>query len=171
MIFKNNLITLKNKDTLIFDDFSFKCSIGKNGLSSDKFEGDKKTPKGIFKLGSLFYRKDRKKLIKIETKLNIKPILKNMAWCNDVRNKKYYNKQIKINKSTRYEILFRKDYKYDLFIPILYNSNRVTLGRGSAIFIHLTKNYVSTAGCIAINKKDFKILIKIINRNTKIEIF
>ena len=171
MIFKNNLKTLKNKDTLIFDDFSFKCSIGKNGLSSDKFEGDKKTPKGIFKLGSLFYRKDRKKLIKIETKLNIKPILKNMAWCNDVRNKKYYNKQIKINKSTRYEILFRKDYKYDYFIPIMYNTKINRPYKGSAIFIHLTKKYKKTLGCVAISKKDMLILLKLINRKTKIKIY
>ena len=48
MNIKNNLITLKNKDTLIFDDFSFKCSVGKNGLTSNKFEGDKKTPYGTY---------------------------------------------------------------------------------------------------------------------------
>ena len=30
------LITLKNKDTLIIGDFSFKCSIGRSGLSSKK---------------------------------------------------------------------------------------------------------------------------------------
>ena len=41
------LIILKNKDTLILDDFMFKCSVGKNGLSSKKREGDKTTPKGV----------------------------------------------------------------------------------------------------------------------------
>ena len=167
---KNNLKTLKNKETLIFDDFSFKCSIGKNGLSSNKLEGDKKTPKGIFKLGNIFYRKD-KKPIKPETNLRCLPILKDMAWCNDVKNKRDYNKLIKINKSTSYEMLFREDYKYDYFIPIIYNTNNTVLGKGSAIFIHLTKNYAGTAGCIALNLKDFKILIKIINTSTKIKIF
>ena len=167
---KNNLITLKNKETLIFDDFSFKCSIGKNGLSSNKLEGDKKTPKGIFKLGNIFYRKD-KKPIKPETNLKCLPILKDMAWCNDVKNKRDYNKLIKINKSTSYEILFREDYKYDYFIPIIYNTNNTVLGKGSAIFIHLTKNYAGTAGCIALDLKDFKILIQIINTSTKIKIF
>ena len=29
-------IILKNKETLKFDDFSFKCTIGKNGLSKKK---------------------------------------------------------------------------------------------------------------------------------------
>jgi hypothetical protein len=36
MVNKNKLIYLKNKDTLIFDDFSFKCSVGTNGLSYKK---------------------------------------------------------------------------------------------------------------------------------------
>ena len=37
-------IIIKNKETLIFDDFKFRCSIGKNGLTKNKVEGDKKTP-------------------------------------------------------------------------------------------------------------------------------
>ena len=42
------LIKLKNKDTLKFDDFKFKCCIGKNGTKQNKLEGDKSTPKGTF---------------------------------------------------------------------------------------------------------------------------
>ena len=42
--------------------------------------------------------------------------------------------------------------------------------KGSAIFLHLTKNYKPTLGCIAINKNYILILIKIINNNTKINI-
>ena len=34
---------LKNKQTLKVDDFYFKCSIGKNGSTSNKLEGDQKT--------------------------------------------------------------------------------------------------------------------------------
>ena len=36
------LILLKNKHTLQVDDFYFKCSIGKNGTSKKKIEGDLK---------------------------------------------------------------------------------------------------------------------------------
>ena len=36
------IILLKNKQTLQIDEFKFKCSIGKNGISSKKKEGDKK---------------------------------------------------------------------------------------------------------------------------------
>ena len=53
-------IILKNKDTLIFDDFKFKCCVGKNGFTKNKIEGDKKTPIGLFSLENLYYRKDKK---------------------------------------------------------------------------------------------------------------
>ena len=70
-----------------------------------------------------------------------------------------------------YEILFRKDFKYDYFIVLDYNINPIIPNKGSAIFLHLTKNYKPTEGCIAIKKKDFEILLKIINKKTKIRIF
>ena len=84
---------------------------------------------------------------------------------------KKYNKLIDINKKVRHEKLFRKDCKYDLLIPIKYNFNKSIPGKGSCIFIHLTNNYKPTAGCIAIQKKDFLIMLKLINKDTKIKIY
>lgn len=162
------IIYLKNKQTLKVDDFSFKCVIGKNGISNNKVEGDKKTPKGIFDIENLYYRKD--KINKIQTKLRSIPISKSMGWCDDVKNKKYYNKLIKIGNKIKHEKLFRNDSKYDLLIPIKYNYKKRILGKGSCIFLHLTNNYKPTAGCIAINKNDFLIMLKIINKKTKIKI-
>tara|TARA_S200000501_G_scaffold26397_1_gene22754 strand:- start:17 stop:511 length:495 start_codon:yes stop_codon:yes gene_type:complete len=161
-------IIIKNKVTLLFDDFIFRCSIGKKGLTKNKIEGDKKTPVGIFSLGNLFYRKDRN--AKPLTKLKCIPIEKDMGWCDDVKSKKYYNKLTKSSKNIRHEKLFRRDYKYDFLIPINYNTKKTVIGKGSAIFIHLTKKFKPTSGCIAINKKDFLILLKLINKNTKIKI-
>ena len=159
------IIYLKNKDTLILDEFKFKCCIGKKGISKNKYEGDFKTPSGKFKIGTLYWRNDRVKLP--ETKLICKKIKKNMVWCNDV-NSKFYNKEINKKKNIRYEKLFRNDYKYDYFILIEYNYKNTLKNKGSAIFIHLTKNYKPTAGCIAISKKDFLILVRLIDNNSKI---
>ena len=162
-------IILKNKETLIFEDFIFRCSIGKKGLIKNKIEGDKKTPKGIFSLGNLYYRKDRH--FKPSTKLKCIPIKKDMGWCDDVKSKKNYNKIIRIKKKkVHYEKLFRKDYKYDFLIPINYNTKKTIIGKGSAIFIHLTKKFKPTLGCVALKKKDFLILLKLINKNTKINL-
>ena len=161
-------IILKDKATLVFDDFIFRCAIGVKGITKKKVEGDKKTPIGTFSLGNLYYRKDRN--IKPLTKLKCIPIKNDMGWCHDVNSKKYYNKLIKINKKIRYERLFRKDNKYDFIIPINYNSKKPKIAKGSAIFIHLTKNFKPTAGCVALQKKDFLILAKLINKKTKIKI-
>ena len=161
------IIKLKNKDKLIVSSFVFKCSIGKNGLKKNKIEGDKSTPLGTFQLGDLYWRPDRVK--KPETSLKCIPITKNMKWCND-ENSKFYNKEFTKNIDIRHEKLFRRDCKYNYFILIRYNYKKVVKGKGSAIFIHLTKNYKKTDGCVALKEKDFLILAKILNKKDKIKI-
>ena len=160
------LIKLKNKDTLIFDEFKFKCAIGKNGLKKNKIEGDKSTPKGIFSLGKLYYRSDR--VPKPETNLTTKKITKNLGWC-DISNNKYYNQEVSSLKNVNKENFFRKDNKYDYLIIINYNKNKIK-NKGSAIFIHLTRYYKATNGCIAVNENDFLILAKLINKKTHIKL-
>ena len=161
-------ILVKNKHTLKIDDFIFECCVGKNGTTKDKKEGDKKTPRGSFGIEHLYYRED--KIQKPFTTLKCVKIKKNMAWCNDIRASKRYNKLIKINKTLSFEKLKRYDYKYDLLIPIKYNFEKPIVGLGSCIFIHLTKNYKPTAGCIALKEKDFLIMLKLIKKNSKIRI-
>ena len=162
-------IFVKNKHTLQIDEFKFKCCIGKKGSTSNKKEGDKKTPKGCFKIENLYFRQDRVK--KPLTLLKCIKIKKNMGWCDDISSPGKYNKLIKIEKQIRHEKLKRKDSKYDLLIPIKYNFEKPITGMGSCIFIHLTKNYKPTAGCIALKEKDFLILLKLINKDSKIKIF
>ena len=162
------LIFLKNKDTLVVDDFKFKCSIGKNGISKNKVEGDKCTPQGIFGLGPLYFRKDRN--YKPETNIKTKIIKKSMGWCDDPKNK-LYNKEIIIDKFIKHEKLFRKDNIYDILFVLNYNMNPIIKNKGSAIFVHLAKkNYSSTQGCIAIKKIDMFKLIKDIKKNTTVKI-
>ena len=161
------LIYLKNKRKLIVDEFVFKCSVGRGGITKNKYEGDLKTPSGRFKIGHIYYRKDR--IPNLLTKLKKIKINRNFGWCNDV-NSKSYNRKINILEKKKNEKLFRKDYKYDLLLPIKYNYNKTIPGKGSAIFLHLTKFYKPTAGCIAISKTNFLILLKLINKKTKINI-
>ena len=162
-------ILVKNKDTLQIDEFIFKCCIGKKGSIKNKKEGDKKTPKGTFEIENLYFRKDRLK--KPLTNLKCIEIKKNMAWCDDVRFPKIYNKLMKIKKKIRHEKLHRKDHKYDFLIPIKYNFKKPITGLGSCIFIHLTKDLMPTAGCVALKKKDFLIMLKLIKKNSKIKIY
>ena len=161
------IIRLKNKDTLIYNDFHFKCSIGKNGLKKNKLEGDNCTPVGTFLLGPVYYRNDR--VDKPNTKLKTIKISKRMGWCDDP-NHINYNKEIKLNKKIKAEKFFRKDNIYDIIIVINYNTRKIIKNRGSAIFIHVTNNYRPTKGCIALSLNDLEILLKIIKKNSKIKI-
>ena len=162
-------IFVKNKHTLQVDVFKFRCCIGKNGSTSKKKEGDKKTPKGTYKIENLYYRKDRKE--KPTTLLKCIEIKKNMGWCDDISFPKKYNKLIKIKKKINHEKLKRNDHKYDFLIPIKYNFKKPTVGLGSCIFIHLTKDYKPTSGCVALKEKDFLIMLKVIKKNSNIKIF
>ena len=161
-------IFVKNKHSLQIDDFKFQCCIGKNGSTKNKEEGDGKTPKGNFNIGDVYFRKDRKK--KPLTSLNCIEIKKNMGWCDDVNFPKKYNKILKIENKIKHEKLKRNDYKYDYLIPIKYNFEKPIVGQGSCIFIHLTKDYKPTAGCVALKEKDFLIMLKLIKKNSKIKI-
>ena len=162
------IICLKNKHTLKIDDFYFKCCFGENGKSKKKREGDKKTPIGSFFIENLYYRPDRIK--KPKTRLKCVKITRRMGWCDDPFNRKKYNKLINVKDNIKCERLYRRDDKYDLIIPIKYNFLKPIVFKGSCIFMHLTKNYKPTAGCIAMKKKDFIIMLKLINKKTKIRI-
>jgi L,D-peptidoglycan transpeptidase YkuD (ErfK/YbiS/YcfS/YnhG family) len=161
-------IFFKNKQTLQIDDFYFKCCIGKNGLSKRKREGDYKTPIGTFKIEELYFRKDR--IRKPKTSLKVIEINQSMGWCDDIKHPSKYNRLIQVNNKVKHEKLLRKDNKYDLLIPIRYNRKNPKGGVGSCIFIHLTKDYKPTAGCIALKRKDFLIMLRLIDKNTKIKI-
>ena len=154
------------KHFLFYQGYKLKCSIGKSGIISSKKEGDLATPKGIFGLGILYYRKDRNE--SLESKIKKRVIKKNMGWCHDNRSKKY-NQEIRFPFKYKAEKLYRKDNIYDIFINIKYNHSPIIKARGSAIFLHLSnKKYRPTSGCVALLKKDFIKILPLINNNTKI---
>ena len=67
------------------------------------------------------------------------------------------------------EKLWLNENIYDVIIIINYNLEPIKKNKGSAIFLHIAKyNYKPTRGCIAIAKKDIMMLIKKINKKTKI---
>ena len=160
-------IKIKNR-FLRYKGYKLKCSVGKSGITSFKKEGDLTTPKGIFGLDKLYYRKDRIKLVKCKVKKKI--IKKKMGWCDDSRSKKY-NKEINFPFKYRAEKLYRKDNIYDLCMNIKYNFWPVVKGKGSAIFLHIAdRKYKPTKGCIGLSKKDFLKILPLISKKTKIRI-
>ena len=143
-------ISVKKKKNLTYDNYKVKCAIGKRGIGIKKREGDLITPKGIFKIKEIFYRKDRIK--NLSTKIRKIIIKKNMGWCDDPNSKKY-NQLIRYPFKFNSERLYRSDNIYDIIIVLNFNMSPVKKNKGSAIFIHVAKNkFSSTKGCIALKK-------------------
>jgi len=162
------MIIVKNSGFLRYKNLKFRCALGKAGIKRKVKEGDNITPKGIFKIIKIYYRPD--KIKDIETPIKKIKVKKNMGWCDDP-NSIYYNKQIKLPSKFSHEKLYRRDNLYDLFLVLNYNTNPIVKNKGSAIFIHITKDsYKKTKGCIALKKDDLIQLVSKISKNTKIKI-
>ena len=102
------------KHFLIYKGYKLKCSIGKSGIRHFKKEGDLATPKGVFKLGLLYYRKDRNKSLK--SKINKRLIKKIWAGVMTVTVKNIINKYIfHLNMELKN---FIEKIKYMIFLSI-----------------------------------------------------
>ncbi len=153
---------------LINQDQKYKCSIGYNGLSKDKAEGDGCTPVGTFKLNKIMYRPD--KINNFKSNLETEIIEKKDGWCDDI-NSELYNQKIIFSYELSAENLYRDDDLYDLICIIDYNLNPIIKGKGSAIFLHVaSSDYSPTHGCVAIKKDGLIEIAKKLNRDSSIQI-
>ena len=159
---------LINKKYLTYDNYKAKCAIGKRGIGNKTKEGDLITPKGVYKVKYILYRKDRVK--KIKTKLKKIVIRKNMGWCNDAQSRQY-NKLIKLPSNYSHEKLYKNENIYDIILVLNYNMSPVIKNKGSAIFIHVAKkNYKKTEGCVALKKNHLIKVLKNLRKNATIRI-
>ena len=150
---------------------SFPVTVGRSGLAKDvnaaisfkdtvpvKHEGDGKSPAGIFQLGSVFSYHDIKKLhmpfVQVDTNF----------YCVDDIASSYYNTLIVADTAKHdynsFEYMRRKDSLYEYGVWVLYNSNPVTAGNGSCIFLHIWRNEnAPTSGCTAMSRDNMLKLI------------
>jgi L,D-peptidoglycan transpeptidase YkuD (ErfK/YbiS/YcfS/YnhG family) len=143
-----NIVIQDNK--VIFAAQTFQCAWGSGGIKSaeDKREGDGCTPRGIYPIRRVYYRKDR-----LEKPICIFPthILKpNDGWCDDPTDSNY-NRFVSLPYSANCERLWREDNRYDIIVEIGHNDDPVVPYKGSAIFLHVVDgNYNPTRGCISL---------------------
>jgi len=120
---------------------------GMNGITTQKQEGDKKTPAGVYRLDGDYYVDDG--------------------------NSRYYNqlantKQVQKDWNSAEDLMAQApQYNYGLVLD--YNSE-CTPGKGSAIFLHCPKswNNTGTSGCISIPEEDMKKVVCQVDTGTKI---
>ena len=172
------IVNLNKKYFLKVGNKAFQCQIGSKGITNaaKKIEGDKTTPIGKWHLKTLYYRSDRVLRPKFKKKniLKINRISQYCGWCDDI-NSKHYNKYINTKcrslNMISYERLWREDSAYDLIIEISHNSKPIIKNKGSAIFIHCSfEDLRTTAGCVALKKRDLVFLIKNIKSKSFIQI-
>lgn len=151
---------------LVWQGRTMRCAIGKRGAlpAEQKREGDGATPIGGWKLRRLYYRADR--LPPPETTLESQVLRPQDGWC-DAPADKNYNCFVQHPYSASAERLWREDNVYDLIVPLGYNDDPVTPGKGSAIFLHVARpDYAATEGCVALARQDMLFLLRTIKPET-----
>lgn len=154
-----------NSMFLLINDKKYQCSIGRNGLTHTKQEGDLATPIGQFQLRGCYYRADRI-MPPPETALPLQALAPNDGWC-DAPTHMLYNKPVKLPFDASHERLWRDDHAYDLIVPLSYNDNPTLAGKGSAIFWHIAQpDWRSTEGCVAIARDAMLEILPFCDENT-----
>jgi L,D-peptidoglycan transpeptidase YkuD (ErfK/YbiS/YcfS/YnhG family) len=136
------------KGLVRFRNLTFPAALGRGGITALKREGDGSAPRGLWRLMGLYYRPDR--LPRPIAALPTLPLRKQLGWC-DAPFDRNYNRRVSLPYNASAERLWRDDGLYDALVVIDYNSSARSMGRGSAIFLHIARgNFAPTDGCIAL---------------------
>lgn len=145
------------------------CSarVGRNGITSNKREGDGKTPSGIYSFGQAFGNAGNPGTSRSWLQVN-----NNHYWVDD-SNSPYYNKLVDASQtgiqwnSAEHLASYQTAYKYA--IAVNYNT-ACTPNAGSAIFLHCSTGG-STAGCISVSQTNMIRILQSLQSDTLIGIY
>ena len=147
---------------------TFRCALGRSGITRNKYEGDGATPAGRFSMRRVFYRPDR--IAAPASGLPATPLDDTMGWCDDPEDAAY-NHPVHLPYPGRHERLWRTDGLYDIVVVIGYNDDPVIAGAGSAIFLHVAApDFAPTEGCVALAREDLQEVLTDADETTSIEI-
>lgn len=145
-----------------------RCALGRGGISSAKREGDGATPRGTFRIGRVYYRRDR--LCRPRTALGLAATRPRDGWC-DAADDRNYNRFVTHPYPASAEHLWRTDGLYDVVAVIDYNRRPRTRARGSAIFMHVAEQGLRpTQGCVALARRDLLKVLARLGPHTRIAI-
>lgn len=127
----------------------FACVFGKNGLTTEKREGDIKSPVGIFEIGRALTKRP------YDVSWPSQVLTSNDFWVDDVDHP-LYNQYVDVSKvektwKSAEHLLRTEDWLYDIVIVVEYNTKPVVAGMGSAIFFHIWRAPdMGVGGCTAV---------------------
>jgi L,D-peptidoglycan transpeptidase YkuD (ErfK/YbiS/YcfS/YnhG family) len=147
---------------------TFPVALGRGGIRANKREGDGGTPRGTFHPRQLWWRADRHP--RPRTALPVRAIGPEDAWCEDPSSR-HYNQPVRLDAAHGGDRLKRDDHLYDFIVEIDHNRAPRIVGRGSAVFLHLTRdNFGPTAGCVSMTRSAMLRLLARLGPDTKIVI-
>ena len=130
----------------------FRATSGAGGVRADKREGDGATPRGVLPLRRVLYRADR--VQRPRASVPVFPLGPGDGWCDDPQDPAY-NTAVTLPHPARHEALWRGDGQYDVVGVLGWNDAPPVRGRGSAIFLHVSRaDGGPTAGCVALALPD-----------------
>ncbi len=138
---------------------NFTGFVGRNGLTANKKEGDKKSPIGTFKIGTAFgvYNNPG-------TKLPYRKTSDDDVWVDDPKSLLYNTWQSKrLTKSKWKSAEQMKIPAYNYGFVIEYNTEKRIPYKGSGIFFHVSKS--PTAGCVGTSQKNVVAVLKWLDLN------
>lgn len=142
---------------------SVPCRLGRSGTTRLKREGDGATPVARMRLLEVLWRADR--ILPPTTRLPIRPIRADDGWADDAGDGRY-NRPVRLPFRPSHERLAREDGLYDIVVVLDWNIRRRSLGRGSAIFFHLTGPASgATAGCVAVAPEAMRRVLAALDRD------
>jgi L,D-peptidoglycan transpeptidase YkuD (ErfK/YbiS/YcfS/YnhG family) len=129
---------------------------GRNGVSTDKHEGDGCSPGGLFKLGYAFGNNPEP-----PTGIDYRAITSETYWVDDPESE-YYNQWVEGTDGADWtggEHLSDNIVSYAYAIVIEYNTPPSTVaGKGSAIFLHIGNK--PTSGCVTVTEETLLRILK-----------
>ena len=143
-----------------------RVALGRSGVGGLKREGDGATPLGRFPIRRVLYRHDR--VARPRVPFPVRSIRAEDGWCEDPSDGNY-NRLVKLSPKIVADRLMRDDHLYDLVLVLGHNDSPRVRGKGSAIFVHLAREGLApTAGCIAFSRRDLRVLLTELRRDTEI---
>jgi L,D-peptidoglycan transpeptidase YkuD (ErfK/YbiS/YcfS/YnhG family) len=162
----SNIISVSPDGLLKWRGKTFRCALGRTGITVTKREGDGASPMGCFSLRRVLYRADR--LGRPSSRLPTATIARHDGWC-DAPGDPNYNLPVELPYVASAESLWRDDSLYDVLVVLGFNDSPVVPGCGSAIFLHVARDdYGPTAGCVALAKRDLLTVLEHCDSGTRL---
>jgi L,D-peptidoglycan transpeptidase YkuD (ErfK/YbiS/YcfS/YnhG family) len=138
----------------------YRARLGKNGLSSDRREGDGTTPTGVYGIGRTMYGNEANPGVRFRYRR-----LRCGDWWDEDPSSPTYNSFRHVPCGTKppfggaSEGMWEQPRPYPFLAVVEYNTRPVVPGRGSGIFLH-AQTGGPTIGCISLRKEELRAVLR-----------